>query len=333
MDDKNARVSTPLIDRILEAERLIRPHVRETLVEQSDALASPAAGGPAAAAVWLKCESLQHTGSFKLRGALNKVLSLPPDALARGVVTASTGNHGRGVAHALSVVGARGTIYLPTTALAGKVAALRRYPSVALELHGEESGATEIFARRTAEARGQVYISPYNDLDVIAGQGTIGLELDRQCPALDAVFIAVGGGGLISGIAAALRARRPGVRVIGCWPEHSPALHASLQAGRIVDVPEQPTLSDATAGGMEPGAITFELARELVDESVLVSEDEIADALRLVVAEHHLVVEGAAAVAVAAYRKTAARHAGKSVAIVLCGGNIAYPTLKSVLCG
>jgi threonine dehydratase len=121
--------------------------------------------------------------------------------------------------------------------------------------------------------------------------------------------------------------------VIGCWSESSQALYASLQAGRIVDVPEQPTLSDATAGGMEPGAITFELARELVDESVLVSEDEIADALRLLVAEHHLVVEGAAAVAVAAYRKTAARHAGKSVAIVLCGGNIAYPTLTSVLCG
>jgi threonine dehydratase len=332
MDDKS-RVSAPLIDRILEAERLIRPYVRETLLEPSAALAAQPDGGAAAAAVWLKCENLQHTGSFKLRGALNKVLSLPADALARGVVTASTGNHGRGVAHALSVVGARGTIYLPTTTPAGKLAALRRYPSVTLEIFGDESGATEAHARAVATQRGQVYISPYNDLEVIAGQGTIGLELDRQCAALDAVFVAVGGGGLISGIAASLRARRPGVRVIGCWPETSRALYEALQAGKIIDVPEQPTLSDATAGGVEPDAITFELARELIADRVLVSEAEIADAMRLVLAEHHMAVEGAAAVAVAAYRKTAAQHAGKSVAIVLCGGNISHSTLRSVICG
>jgi threonine dehydratase len=331
MDDKS-RVSMPSIDRIQEAERLIRPYARETLLEPSEVLASPSAGDAAASAVWLKCENLQHTGSFKLRGALNKVLSLTPDALARGVVTASTGNHGRGVAHALSVVGARGTIYLPTTTPAGKIAALRRYPCVTLEFHGDESGATEAHARAVATERGQVYISPYNDLEVIAGQGTIGLELDRQCAALDAVFVAVGGGGLISGIAASLRARRPDVRVVGCWPENSPALYAALQAGKIIDVPEQPTLSDATAGGLEPGAITFELARELVTDHVLVSEAEIADAMRLMLAEHHLVVEGAAAVAVAAYRKTCARYAGKSVAIVLCGGNVSYSTLKRVVC-
>jgi threonine dehydratase len=322
-----------LIDRILAAEHLIRPYVRETLVEQSPVLSSPSAGDAAASTVWLKCENLQHTGSFKLRGAMNKVLALPPDVLARGVVTASTGNHGQGVAHALSVVGARGTIYLPTSAPESKVAALRRYPSVTLELHGVESGATEVHARQVAAQRGQVYISPYNDLDVIAGQGTIGIELDRQCPTLDAVFVAVGGGGLISGIAAGLRARRPEVRVIGCWPESSPAMYAALQAGRIIDVPEQPTLSDATAGGLEPDAITFNLARELVRDCVLVSEDEIRDAIRLMLAEHHIAIEGAAAVAVAAYRKTAASYTGQSVAILLCGGNIGYSTLKSVLCG
>ena len=316
-----------LVDSILAAAERLRPYVKETLIERSDVLASAAPD----ATVWLKCENLQHTGSFKLRGACNKILTLPPEALARGVVTASTGNHGRGVAHALGLVGARGTIYLPTTASPGKLEALRRYSSVDLELYHTDSDATEIFARKVAEESGRVYISPYNDFDVIAGQGTVGLELARQCPALDAVFIAVGGGGLISGMASYLKSVHPGLTVVGCWPENAPSLHVSLQEGRIVPVQEKPTLSDGTAGGPEPGSVTFDLARHLIDEHVLVSEAEIADAIRLVLAEHHLVIEGAAGVAVAAWRKTAARYAGQSVAIVLCGGNISPDKLRKVL--
>lgn len=310
------------------AERL-RPHVKETLVERSDVLA--AMSGSRETAVWLKCENLQHTGSFKLRGACNKILTLSPDDLARGVVTASTGNHGRGVAHALEVVGARGTIYLPTIVSAGKLEALRRYPSVALELYSPDSDETEMHARKVAEESGRVYISPYNDLDVIAGQGTIGVELSRQCPALDAVFVSVGGGGLVSGIASYLKGMHPGIAIVGCWPEHATALYASLQADRIVSVPEKPTLSDATAGGLEPGSVTFDLVRELVDDCVLVSEAEIADAIRFVLVEHKLVIEGSAGVAVAAYRKAAARYAGQSVAVVLCGGNISPTRLRALL--
>lgn len=314
-------------DLILAAAERLRPYVKETLLERSEILAA----GARDTAVWLKCENLQHTGSFKLRGACNKILTLPPEALARGVVTASTGNHARGVAHALDAVGARGTIYLPSMVSAGKLEALRRYSSATLELHGLDIDATELHARKAAEESGRVYISPYNDRDVIAGQGTVSVELARQCPALDAVFIAVGGGGLISGMASYLKAVHPGITIVGCWPEHAPALHASLQAGRIVSVPEIPTLSDATAGGMEPGSVTFDLARELIDDCVLVSEAEIADAIRFVLFEHHLVIEGAAGVAVAAYRKTAARYAGRSIAIVLCGGNIAPAKLREVL--
>jgi threonine dehydratase len=235
------------------------------------------------------------------------------------------------VAHALTTVCASGTIYLPTTAPDGKVAALRRHPNVSLEFHGIESGVTEAYARAVAERTGQVYISPYNDLDVIAGQGTIGVELWRQCPTLDAVFIAIGGGGLTSGIASYLKSVHPGVRVVGCWPENSAALYAALQAGRIVDVPEQPTLSDGTAGGIESGAITFDIAREVIDDCVLVSEAEIADAIRFVLTEHRLVIEGAAGVAVAAFRKTVVRYAGMTIAIILCGGNIATTTLATVL--
>lgn len=321
--------SAALADSILAAAERLRPYVKETLLERSEILA--AASGARDTAVWLKCENLQHTGSFKLRGACNKILTLSPDALARGVVTASTGNHARGIAHALEIVGARGTIYLPATVSAGKLAALRRYPSAALELLHADSDETEKHARRVAEESGRVYISPYNDLDVIAGQGTIGVELWRQCPGLDAVFVAVGGGGLITGIASYLKAVHPGVAIVGCWPENAPALHASLQAGRIVAVAEKPTLSDGTAGGLEPGSVTLDLARELIDDCVLVSEDEIAEAVRLVLLEHHLVIEGSAGVAVAAWKKAAARYAGRTVAIVLCGGNISPARLRQVL--
>jgi threonine dehydratase len=321
--------SAALVDPILAAAERLRPHVRETPVERSEILA--AAAGATETSVWLKCENLQHTGSFKLRGACNKVLMLPPEDLSRGVVTASTGNHARGVAHALGIVGGRGTIYLPTIVSPGKLEALRRYPSVSLELYHTDSDETEMHARRMAEESGRVYISPYNDCDVIAGQGTVGVELWRQCPALDAVLIAVGGGGLISGMASYLKAVHPGITIVGCWPEHATALYASLQAGRIVSVTEKPTLSDGTAGGLEPGSVTFDLARELIDDCVLVSEAEIAEAIRLVLVEHHLVIEGSAGVAVAAWRKTAAQHAGKNVAIVLCGGNITPAKLRTVL--
>jgi threonine dehydratase len=318
-----------LVEPILAAAERIRPHVKETLVEPSASLAALA--GADGTRVWLKCENLQHTGSFKLRGACNKILALAPEVLARGVVTASTGNHARGVAHALEVVGARGTIYLPTIVSPGKLEALRRYPSVDLELYHTDSDRTEMHARKVAEESGRVYISPYNDLDVIAGQGTVGVELARQCPDLHAVFIAVGGGGLVSGIASYLKSVRPGIRIVGCWPEHAPALYVALQEGRIVSVPEQPTLSDGTAGGLEPGSITFDLARQLIDDCVLVNEAEIADAVRSVLVEHHLVIEGSAGVAIAAWRKTAERYAGQNVAIILCGGNIAPAKLRTVL--
>lgn len=306
------------LESIEAAAARIRPYIRETPVEQSRALGE---------SVWLKCEQWQRSGSFKIRGALNSILSLPADALARGVVTASTGNHGRAVATALTAVGARGTVYLPHSAPDVKVRALRQLPAVDLAFHGDEGGATELFARSIAEREGRPYVSPYNDWNVIAGQGTLGLEFTAQRPSLDAVFVAVGGGGLISGIATAMNCR-----IVGCWPENSIAMYESMRAGKVVAPPERPTLSDATAGSVEPGAITLDLCRSLIDDCVLVSEAEIADAIRFMVAEHQMIVEGAAGVAVAAFRKTAARYAGRKVGIVLCGGNIGYKTLQSIVC-
>ena len=313
------------VDIELAAVR-IGPHIRETPIEES-----PILGDATGARVWLKCEQLQRSGSFKLRGALNRILTLPREALARGVVTASTGNHGRAVATALTLVGARGTVYLPTTVPEAKVAAIRRFPAVAVEIVGDESGATERHARAAADRAGMFYVSPYNDPEIIAGQGTIGIELAAQCPPLDAVFAAVGGGGLISGIAIALAGIRPTTRIIGCWPESSVSMYESMRAGRIVETEERPTLSDGTAGGVEPGSITLDLCRSLIHECVLVSEAEIADAVRFMVVEHRMVIEGAAGVAVAAFRRIAPRLAGQTVAIILCGGNIGGDALRQIM--
>ena len=179
-----------------------------------------------------------------------------------------------------------------------------------------------MYARRLAEQEERPYISPYNDPDVVAGQGTIGVELARQLPRADAVFIALGGGGLLSGVAAHLSKRWPGVEIIGCSPENSAVMIHSLRAGRILELESRPTLSDGTAGGVEPGAITFELCRRYAGELVTVTETEIRHAMHLVYAAHHLPVEGAAGVALAAYLRQGTRWQGKTVVVILCGGNV-----------
>jgi threonine dehydratase len=177
-------------------------------------------------------------------------------------------------------------------------------------------------ARRESERSGREYASPYNDPAVIAGQGTIAVELLRQLPSLDAVFVAVGGGGLIGGIGAHLKVASPRTEVIACWPRNSRALYECIRAGRIIDVDEQPTLSVSTAGGVEENAVTLSLCSEVIDRSVLVSEEEILDSLRGLYREDQQLVEGAAAVPVAAFRQQARDYAGKTVAMVICGGNV-----------
>jgi threonine dehydratase len=306
------------------AER-IHPYVRETPVEESRVL-----GRAGAARLFMKMENLQLTGSFKLRGAMNKLLSLTPAERAGGVVTASSGNHGAAVACGLETLRIPGVIYVPENASPAKIANIRSY-GAEVRTHATDSGLTEIFARRYARDNGRTYVSPYNDPVVVAGQGTIGRELAHQLDSVDALFVALGGGGLISGIAGYLKEIRRRVDVVACSPENSAVMHHSVRAGRIVEMESMPTLSDGTAGAVEPGAITLDLCRSYVDRYVLVSEEEIRDAMRLVIDHHHTLVEGAAGVAVAAYLKEKDRHAGQNVVIVLCGGNISRDRLKEVL--
>lgn len=313
-----------LIEAIVAAEERIRPYVRETPLVRAAGLGEPGDE------VYLKLESMQHTGSFKLRGALSKLLALAPEQRARGVATASSGNHGAAVAYACRALGTSGVVFVPEHAAPTKLRLIERL-GAEVRRFGDDSVLAEAHARAYADKHGLAYISPYNDWDVVAGQGTIGVELERQLDRVDALFVAVGGGGLIGGVAGYLKARRPGLRVVGCLPANSPVMAESVRAGRILDIPSLPTLSDGTAGGIEAGAITFELCRELVDEYVLVSERAIADELRACVEQEHLLAEGAAGVALAAFRQEQARFRGQRVVVIICGANIGAAALGEIL--
>ncbi|HEX9892832.1 MAG TPA: threonine/serine dehydratase [Gemmatimonadales bacterium] len=307
------------------ADHRIRPYVRETALDYSPEL-SRAWG----AEIFLKLENTQVTGSFKVRGAINRLLSTPISQRALGVVAASTGNHGAAVAYAMAKLNIPGTVYVPTNASPSKLNAIRAW-GAEVRVHGEDGLESELEARRYSEAKGLIYLSPYNDPYVVAGQGTIGAELARQLDRVDVVCISVGGGGLIGGVAGFLKGIGRQVTVVGCSPEHSKVMYESVKAGQILELASEPTLSDGTAGGVEPGAITFPLCRALVDEWALLNETEIAEGIRLAIDHAHQLVEGSAGMALAAARRLAGKYARSNIVVVLCGGNISAETLKQVL--
>jgi threonine dehydratase len=300
------------------ARRRIGPHVRRTAVERV---------GP----LLVKAEHRQHTGSFKIRGAL-AALSAHPGV---PVVAASSGNHGLGVAHALSVLGGQGMVVVPRGASPRKVGAIAALGVEVREVDGNGLAA-ELAARELARSTGARYVSPYNDPDVVAGQATIGLELVEQVAEHgwappDEVVVAVGGGGLVSGIASVLADAWPATAVVGASPAADAAMAASVAAGETVAVDAAVTLSDGTAGGVEPGAITLALCAALVDTWCLVDEADIAGAMRDAASTYD-VVEGAAAVALAAAHRRVRAGVG-GVLAVSCGGNVAPEVLARVRAG
>jgi threonine dehydratase len=317
-------------DIAASSQLLAAPIQRYALI--TDLVEYRAAGENCGSTLLVKSEHQQRTGSFKLRGALSKLLQLDDAQRRRGLVTSSTGNHGLGVARALHELGGRGVICVPEGASPVKLAALSRF-DVEIRTMGREAAETEALARSLAGQLSMTYISPYNDFGVIAGQGTVGQEIIQQLGgrAVDAVVVSVGGGGLISGVAASVKAACPGTRVIGASPANDAAMAASVRAGKIIEIDAAPTISDGTAGGLEPGSITFDLCRELVDDWVLVEEEDIYAALRLVIDTEHQLIEGAAAVAVAAALQVGARQAGQTLAVVSCGANISSATLATAI--
>jgi len=310
----------------LLAEQNIREHIRETPLEFSPYLSSIGQGQ-----VYLKLENFQVTGSFKIRGALNKLLSLSEEKKREGITTASSGNHGSAVSYALTKLGMQGTIFLPNTTSQIKVEILNDYKAN-IKFFGDDCVQAEIHARQSAEKMGMEFISPYNDLKIIGGQATVGIELQRQISRMDAVLVPVGGGGLISGIAAYLKTNRENPKIIGCQPENSSVMHESVKAGRILEMESKPTLSDGTAGGVEAGAITFDICRDLVDDFILVSETEIKQAILLCLRKHHMLIEGAAALSVASFLKASKKFRKKTVVLILSGAKISLDQLEQIFC-
>jgi threonine dehydratase len=309
---------------VLAANR-IAPHIRETPLDHS-----PFFSELTGANVFLKLDNLQHTGSFKLRGAFNKLLSMTAEQRAEGCVAASSGNHGAAVAYAMAELKTKGVIFVPEGTSSTKVDAIKRAGGE-VRFFGTDGLDTELHAREYAAENGMNYLSPYNDEHVIAGQGTCGVEIAKQLSKVDAIFIAVGGGGLISGVGSFLKSVNPSMSVVACQPAASAVMTESVKAGEIVELPGQPTLSDGTAGGIEADAITFDICRAIADDFVTVSEDQIAEAMRQFIDAHHMLPEGAAGVALAGLKLRADQYKDKNVVIIICGGNISRETLKSVI--
>jgi threonine dehydratase len=318
-------LATEVRRETLLAEDKIRNYIRETPVEHSIFFSRLGSCN-----VYLKCENLQLTGSFKLRGALNKLLSFNEEELGRGLMTASSGNHGVAFAWLMKKFDLNGTIILPETTAPTKIDSLRIY-GVKIEQHGDDCIKAERYGRQKAREQGLSYIPPYNDPQIVGGQGTIGIELNRQVPDVDCVVVPVGGGGLIAGIAGFLKSENPDIEILGCQPENSAVMHASVKAGQILDLESKPTISDGSAGGIEKDSITFPVCQELVDDFILLTEEEIVSALKLILEKHYLLVEGAGALSVAAFIKQIDRFKGKNVVLMLSGSKISVDTLRQIL--
>ncbi len=284
----------------------------------------------AGADVWFKLENRQYTGSFKIRGATNRLLTLTAEERSRGCVAASSGNHGAAVAYAMRALDTAGIVFVPEQTSSAKVDAIRRYGGD-VRYFGTDGLDTERHARKFASENGMFYVSPYNDEQVIAGQGTCGVEILGQLPGVDTLFVAVGGGGLASGVGSVLKSHDPATRIYGCQPLASPVMARSMEAGHVVDMPSAATLSDGTAGGIEPESLTFPVCQAVIDEFVLVDEAQIADAMRRYMASEGDTIEGAAGVAIAALLELRELLRGRTVVVIICGGNISDEKLQEVI--
>ena len=286
-------------------------------------------GQEAGVTLFLKCENLQKTGSFKARGALNKVLGLEPEARRRGVVTVSAGNHAQALAWAARAAGVACTVVMPRTASQAKAAASAGYGAEVIR-HGTTFEAFD-HAQELAAERRLVFVHPFDDEEIIAGAGTTGLEILEQLPDVDAVVVPIGGGGLIAGIAAAVKRLAPSTRLFGVEPRGAAAMRASLDAGRPVRLETVDTIADGLAAPMA-GALPYEIVRRCVDDVVLVGEEEIAAGVRALLSRTKLLAEPAGAAAVSAVLARALPlHPGARVVAVVSGGNVDLERLKEML--
>jgi threonine dehydratase len=298
-----------------------------SLARRTPLVESPWLGERVGARAYLKLENLQETGSFKIRGAANTLLTVSADEESAGVIAISTGNHGRAVAYVAGRLGVQALICIPAGTPENKVEGIKRLGGEVL-VSGANYDEAEDEAFRLGQERGLTMINPYDDPYTIAGQGTIGLELLEDLPEINTAVVPVGGGGLISGIALALKSASTDIRVVGVSMDRAPVMYHSLKAGRPIRMEQEESQADALVGGIGlENRHTFLMVQEYVDDFVLVSETEIAEAMVFALERHHLVVEGGGAVGLAALLSGRVENAGHNVAVVLSGGNVDIPLL------
>lgn len=323
---------------IEKAHQDIAPYILQTPLKYSDYLSKKYQAN-----IYLKLENIQQTSSFKIRGAFNKLLNLTEQEKAQGIITASTGNHAAGIATACEKLNITGSIVVPNTISPSKLNKLKQFSSsnaknnnitrpVQLISHGNDGGEAESYARTYADKHHLTYVSPYNDIDVIAGQGTIGLEINNALPKVEQVYVSVGGGGLISGISSYLKSVNSKINIIGCQPENDAAMYESIQAGKIIALQNaKPTISDGTAGNIDLDSITFDYCKNYVDQYMLATEKEIIAAIKILFNQERLVTEGAAALTLASLELNKQNIKNKNIVLVLCGGNISADMLKKAI--
>lgn len=306
------------INHIKDAKKALKPFIKKTALKYSHFLSSICQG-----TIYLKLENTQLSHSFKIRGAFNKILKLTLEEKQKGIITCSSGNHGLATAIAAKKLNVAVKIVIPETTPRKKVDKIKKY-NVDLVLYGDYDEA-EQKALELACKEGKTYISPYNDVDVIAGQGTVGLEILEEFPEVEKVLVPIGGGGLVAGIAIAMKNKNRAIEVIGVQSEASPVMYESLKAGKILKSEElkiENSIADGLSGGIEEGSITFKVAQKNVDEIVLVKEETIKESIRLLWEKDGQVVEGAGAVGPAVVIENKEHFKNKKTVIILSGGNI-----------
>ncbi len=310
---------------IRQAQKALKPHITCTPLVHSVYLSRLACAN-----VYLKLENQQITSSFKVRGAFYKLLNLTQKEERMGIITASAGNHGQAVAYAAQKLGLPAKIVVPTNTPHVKVDGIRKW-GADLVLFGDCYDEAEAKAKEIARKDGCAYISPYDDPLIIAGHGTVGLEIVEALSNVSVIVVPVGGGGLISGISIAAKGLKPSVEIVGVQSEASPVMYESLKAGKIVEAQKAKTIAEGLSGGIEKGALTFEIAKKHVDKMLLVKEATIRKAVHLLCLREKLLVEGSGAAAIAPMLEDKALFTGKTVVCVLTGGNIDKELLDDIL--
>ncbi len=309
-------------NQIKIAQDRINGFIRKTPLEKSDFFSKIAE-----CEVYMKLENTQVTNSFKIRGALNKMLKLNDEEKRNGILAISSGNHAQGIGYGARLLKVKATIIVPENTPKIKIDAIKKY-DVDLKILGKNYFEAEIIAREFEKKTGMTYISPYNDADVIAGQGTIGLEILNDKPDIDTIIAPVGGGGLISGVAIIAKSINPKIKIIGVQSYASPIMYESIKAGKIIEMEVNESIAEGLHGGIEKDTITFELIRKYVDNILLVSEDEIKNAIRLFIINNNQLIEGSGAVGLAALLKYKSEFKNRKVAVIISGGNLDSDKIK-----